>query len=419
MASVPNGRSRSSSAASTAPCTPPGRSSSTSWTEGTTPPRSGADWLASGLDQNLGAWVASPLGGELERISISWLLELFGLPEDWGGVLTTGATMANFVALACARRWCGLQRGVDVDDVGLAGLPPIEVFGSGYVHPSDTKALGMLGIGRSHVHKLARDGVGRLDVDALRTALAGLGGAPAIVIGSAGEVNAGDFDPIGDMADVAHEHGAWFHVDGAFGLFAALSNGPAPGRGIERADSVIADGHKWLNVPYDCGFAFVRDRSLQRASSARARRTCPRSTIRNRTGATSARDVPALPRVRRVGDAPRLRAERLSGDRRNGASTSRNASRRDGRWGRRPRATRRGSAQHRVLPRPSRRWSPRIASTSSTAGSRSRDRGRPRVLRAHHLRRESSLPAGARELPQPPGGHRSIARVVQELATSS
>jgi glutamate/tyrosine decarboxylase-like PLP-dependent enzyme len=231
---------------------------------GTTPAALGADWLASGLDQNLGAWVASPLGGELERISISWLLELFGLPEDWGGVLTTGATMANFVALACARRWCGLQRGVDVDDVGLAGLPPIEVFGSGYVHPSDTKALGMLGIGRSHVHKLARDGVGRLDVDALRAALAGLGGAPAIVIGSAGEVNAGDFDPIGDMADVAHEHGAWFHVDGAFGLFAALSDRTRHlVEGVERADSVIADGHKWLNVPYDCGFAFLRDRSLQ------------------------------------------------------------------------------------------------------------------------------------------------------------
>jgi glutamate/tyrosine decarboxylase-like PLP-dependent enzyme len=231
---------------------------------GTTPAALGADWLASGLDQNLGAWVASPLGGELERISISWLLDLFGLPEDWGGVLTTGATMANFVALACARRWCGLQRGVDVDDVGLAGLPPIEVFGSGYIHPSDAKALGMLGIGRSHVHKLTRDGVGRLDIEALRTALAGLGDSPAIVIGSAGEVNAGDFDPIGDMADLAHEHGAWFHVDGAFGLFAALSDRTRHlVDGVDRADSVIADGHKWLNVPYDCGFAFVRDRSLQ------------------------------------------------------------------------------------------------------------------------------------------------------------
>src|SRR5207253_7358147 len=107
--------------------------------------------------------------------------ELFGLPAEWGGVLTTGATMANFVALACARRWCGLQQGVDVDDVGLSGLPPIQVFGSGYIHPSDVKALGMLGIGRAQVHRLSRDGTGRLDLEALEAALAGLDGAPSIV----------------------------------------------------------------------------------------------------------------------------------------------------------------------------------------------------------------------------------------------
>jgi glutamate/tyrosine decarboxylase-like PLP-dependent enzyme len=233
---------------------------------GTTPAALGADWLASTLDQNTGAWVSSPLGGELEWIAIEWLLDLFGLPKDWGGVLTTGATMANFVALACARRWCGLQQGVDVDDVGLAALPPIQVFGSGYVHPSDVKALGMLGVGRAQVHKLAKDGVGRFDVAALDAALAALDGAPTIVIGSAGEVNAGDFDPLDTMADLAERHGAWFHVDGAFGLFAALSDRTKHlVEGVERADSVIADGHKWLNVPYDCGFAFVRDRALQPA----------------------------------------------------------------------------------------------------------------------------------------------------------
>ena len=101
---------------------------------GTTPAALGADWLASALDQNTGAWVSSPLGGELERIALEWLRDLFGLPAGWGGVLTTGATMANFVALACARRWCGLQQGVDVDEMGLAALPLIPVFGSGYVH---------------------------------------------------------------------------------------------------------------------------------------------------------------------------------------------------------------------------------------------------------------------------------------------
>src|SRR5437867_3429862 len=233
---------------------------------GTTPAALGADWLASTLDQNVGAWVSSPLAGQLEWIAIEWLLDLFGLPSDWGGVLTTGATMANFVGLACARRWCGLQRGVDVDEVGLAGLPPIQVFGSGFIHPSDIKALGMLGVGRAQVYKLTKDGVGRLDVEALDDALANLDGAPAIVIGSAGEVNAGDFDPIGVMADLAHRHGAWFHVDGAFGLFAALSERTRHlVEGVERADSVIADGHKWLNVRYDCGFAFVRDARLLNA----------------------------------------------------------------------------------------------------------------------------------------------------------
>ena len=231
---------------------------------GTTPAALGADWFASALDQNTGAWVSSPLGAELEWIAIEWLLDLFGLPKEWGGVLTTGATMANFVALACARRWCGLQRGVDVDDAGLARLPPIQVFGSGYIHPSDIKALGMLGIGRAQVHKLTRDGVGRLDLEALNAALAAQAGAPSIVIGSAGEVNAGDFDPIAEMADLAHRSGAWFHVDGAFGLFAALSDRTRHlVEGVAQADSAIADGHKWLNVPYDCGFAFVRDRSLQ------------------------------------------------------------------------------------------------------------------------------------------------------------
>ena len=231
---------------------------------GTTPAALGADWLATTLDQNPGAWVASPLAGELEWIALAWLRDLFGLPEDWGGVLTTGATMANFVALACARRWWGLQHGVDVDVQGLAGLPPLEVFGGGYVHPSDVKALGMLGVGRAHVHKLARDGVGRVDLEALEARLAEMGGAPSIVIGSAGEVNTGDFDPLVAMADLAHRYGAWYHVDGAFGLFAALSDRTKHlVEGVELADSVIADGHKWLNVPYESGFAFVRDRSLQ------------------------------------------------------------------------------------------------------------------------------------------------------------
>jgi len=121
----------------------------------------------------------------------------------------------------------------------------------------------MLGVGRARVQKLSRDAVGRVDLVAMETALHELDGAPAIVIGSAGEVNAGDFDPLNEMADLAERSGAWFHIDGAFGLFAGLS--PRTKHlveGVERADSVIADGHKWLNVPYENGFAFVRDQAL-------------------------------------------------------------------------------------------------------------------------------------------------------------
>ena len=190
---------------------------------GTTPAALGADWLASTIDQNVGGWDASPLAAQLESVSIAWLLDLFRLPASWGGVLTTGATMANFVALAAARRWWGERHGVDVDARGLAGLPPMPVFGGGYVHPSDAKALGMLGIGRDQVRRFSRDEVGRIDLQALEHALRALGGAPAIVICSAGEVNAGDFDPVAPMADLAERYGAWLHVDGAFGLFAAAS----------------------------------------------------------------------------------------------------------------------------------------------------------------------------------------------------
>jgi glutamate/tyrosine decarboxylase-like PLP-dependent enzyme len=232
---------------------------------GVTPASLGADWFASVVDQVNADWPAAPLAQELEVVSIRWLLQLFGLPPSWDGVLTTGATMANFVALAAARRWWGLRHGMDVDTVGLAGagLPAMPVFASGYLHPSDTKALAMLGLGRGTAKQLARDAAGSLDLAALRSELRALDGAPAVVIASAGEVNTGDFDPIDAMADLCQEFGAWLHVDGAFGLFAALSpRTRALVEGVARADSVIADGHKWLNVPYDCGFAFVKDPSL-------------------------------------------------------------------------------------------------------------------------------------------------------------
>ena len=228
---------------------------------GATPAALAADWLTSALDQNAFARVSSPLASRLETLSLEWLKELFGLAREWGGVLTTGATAANFACLAAARGWWAGQLGVDVDSEGLSGLPRVPVLAGGHVHATALKALAMLGIGRSAVRVLAADGTGRLDLAALETELRALAGAPAIVLATAGEVNAGAFDPIDRLATLAQEHNAWLHVDGAFGAFARLSpRVSALVEGIDRAHSVTADGHKWLNVPYDCGFAFVRDR---------------------------------------------------------------------------------------------------------------------------------------------------------------
>jgi glutamate/tyrosine decarboxylase-like PLP-dependent enzyme len=230
---------------------------------GTTPAALAADWLASTFDQSAFAWDSTPLGTRCEEIAIDWLKDLFRLPASWGGVLTTGATMANFTALAAARRWWAQRHDVDIDARGFAGLPAVPVLSSGYIHPSATKALAMLGIGRDTVQRFARDDAGRVDLAALEAALRALRGAPAIVVGNAGEVNAGDFDPLEAMADLAERYGSWLHVDGAFGLFARITPRAAHlAAGVERAHSVVADGHKWLNVSYDCGFAFVRDVSL-------------------------------------------------------------------------------------------------------------------------------------------------------------
>lgn len=228
---------------------------------GSTPASLAADWYTSAIDNNAGLWVSSPLGAQLEKVAVQWLKDLFGLPREWAGVLVTGATMANFTALAAARQWWGERHGVDVARSGLSGGVPI--LSSGFVHASALKALGMLGMGFGSVRKHTADAAGRLDMVGLRSALEALHGAPAIVLASAGEVNAGGFDPLEEMAELAHAHNAWLHVDGAFGLYARLSPALAHlARGVENADSVIADGHKWLNVPYDSGFAFVRDERL-------------------------------------------------------------------------------------------------------------------------------------------------------------
>jgi glutamate/tyrosine decarboxylase-like PLP-dependent enzyme len=225
---------------------------------GGTPAALGADWLASAYDQVAYAWASSPFAARLEQVALDWLRQLFELPAEFGGVLTSGATMANFVALAAARNWWAELQGVDVEADGVTKLPPPLILSSGYLHPSAIQAIGMLGLGRANIRKLTRDDVGRLDVAVLERELDAASG-PTIVIANAGEVNAGDFDPIAAVADLCERSTAWLHVDGAFGLFARLAPGTrALTAGVERADSVASDGHKWLNVPYDCGFAFVR-----------------------------------------------------------------------------------------------------------------------------------------------------------------
>ncbi|GAA3340721.1 pyridoxal-dependent decarboxylase [Amorphoplanes nipponensis] len=229
-------------------------------TGGSTPAALAADWTAGLLDQNAFARVSSAFAHEAETVVLDWLRDLVGLPPGWGGALVGSATFANFTALGCATQWWGEHRGADTVRDGLAGLPRMPVFSGGYVHASARKALQMLGHGRDAVEVCARDAVGRVDLEGMERRLAALGGAPAVIIANAGEVNAGDFDPVESLAELAARYGAWLHVDGAFGLFAALS--PRTEhlvRGIDRAHSVAADAHKWLNVPYESGFALIRE----------------------------------------------------------------------------------------------------------------------------------------------------------------
>lgn len=238
-------------------------------TGGTLPAALGGDWLASTIDQNGGIWSMSPAGAQTELTVIRWLKDLFSLPSDWHGVMTSGATMSNFVGLAAARQWAGEKLGFNPAEDGLGGRPVIPVVSSAAIHASARKALGNLGLGRQAVRTVPAPG-GVVNVADLRDAL-DLTKGPAIVVANAGEVNTGQFDDLNAIADACaeHEYGAWMHVDGAFGLFAAASSDDRDRvSGIERADSVAADAHKWLNVPYDSGFAFVRDEAALRGAFA-------------------------------------------------------------------------------------------------------------------------------------------------------
>ena len=375
-------------------------------TGGVTPAALGADWLATALDQNAFSWVGSPLGTRLETVALDWLKDLFGLPAEWGGALTTGATGANLAGLAAARQWWGEQHGRDIGAEGLAGLPPVPVLSSGFVHPSAVKALAILGLGREPVLKFSRDAVGRIDLPGLATALRELDGAPAILIGNAGEVNAGEFDPIAELADLAEEHGAWLHVDGAFGLFARVSPRVAAlADGVERAHSVIADGHKWLNVPYDCGFAFVRDPGLLAKVFTLSAAYLPSDEPEPTYGYLVAE---SSQRARSLAVWAALRAWGRAGYRelveRNLDLAQRLARR--GRRGSRPRAPRRRPAEHRLLPLPPCRHPRGGAERAERPSRRGRPRGRPGLGGDDELRRPRGVPAGDRELAHGRGGRR-------------
>lgn len=231
-------------------------------TGGVFPVALAANWLAGAWDQMAFSSINSPAAAALERIAIRWLLEALALPAESGGVLVTGATMANFTALAAARDAVLARVGWDVEADGLFGAPPIAVIVGDEVHASLIKALGMLGLGRERVVRVPVDAQGRMRAAALPSI-----SGPTVVCIQAGNVNTGAFDPAAEICARAHASGAWVHVDGAFGLWAAAAPERAPlAQGVAAADSWATDAHKWLNVPYDCGAAFVRDASLLHAA---------------------------------------------------------------------------------------------------------------------------------------------------------
>ena len=225
-----------------------------------------ADMLATVWDQNAGLYVIGPAAAVVEEVCRVWLAELLGLPEHVSAAYVTGCQMAHVTALAAARHQVLADAGWDVAADGLAGAPPIRVIVGAKRHVTVDRALRLLGIGASSLVVVPTDDQGRMEVEALRTALAA-GSGPTIVCAQAGEVNTGAFDPLDEIADAVEGTGAWLHVDGAFGLWAAAS--PKLRhlvRGSERADSWATDCHKWLNVPYDSGVAFCAHPDAHRAA---------------------------------------------------------------------------------------------------------------------------------------------------------
>jgi glutamate/tyrosine decarboxylase-like PLP-dependent enzyme len=231
-------------------------------TGGSLPATLAAGWLASAWDQNMYVSVMSPVGAKLEETALRWLVDALGLPPGTGGGFVTGATMANFSALAAARHAILRKQGWDVEARGLYGAPEIKVVVGEEVHVSLLKALSMLGLGRERLVRVPVDGQGRMRADSLPDL-----DEMSILCIQAGNVNTGAFDPAAEVCAAAGSAGAWVHVDGAFGLWALADPTRAHlTAGVAQADSWGADAHKWLNAPYDSGLAFVRQPEHLRAA---------------------------------------------------------------------------------------------------------------------------------------------------------
>ncbi len=232
---------------------------------GSLPAALAANWLASAWDQNAAMQVMSPIAARLEEVVRTWTLDLLGLPPTSGIGFVTCTTMANFSGLAAARSALLQRQGWNVEEQGTFGAPPFRVIVGDEVHVSLLKALNMLGLGRSRVERVPVDHQGRMRADSLPPL-----DHHTLICLQAGNVNTGAFDPAKEICSHAHDAGAWVHVDGAFGLWAALSPQYAPLLdGVNFADSWAIDCHKWLNVPYDSGMVVVRDpEHLRRAMSA-------------------------------------------------------------------------------------------------------------------------------------------------------
>ncbi len=243
---------------------------------GSLPAALAANWMAGAWDQNAGLRVASPIAAKTEDVALAWLLDLLKLPSTAAGAFVTGATMANFTALAAARHAVLAKAGWDVESNGLFGAPEIHVVVGEEAHPTLFRSLSLLGLGHQRVTKVPVDDQGRMRADMLPK-LSG----PTIVCTQAGNVNSGGFDPIDEICKWAHEAGAWVHVDGAFGLWASATPKRAHlTAGVGQADSWATDAHKWLNVPYDSGLAFVRDPEMLRAALRLTAAYLPQSDIR-------------------------------------------------------------------------------------------------------------------------------------------